>query len=112
MAPARSSEGERIAGLEAKFSGYEKYSHERWHDLNNTLQLLVNLPAQMTRDIAKLEGKLEAKIDGRLTAIESRLTAIEGQRRELTGAQKLGVWLVQTIFAAIAVLAAMKSGIR
>jgi hypothetical protein len=66
----------------------------------------------MTRDIAKLEGKLEAKIDGRLTAIESRLTAIEGQRRELTGAQKLGVWLVQTIFAAIAVLAAMKSGIR
>lgn len=112
MAPPRSSEGERIAGLEAKFDGYEKYSHERWHDLNNTLQPLVGLPAQMARDIAKLEGKLEAKIDGRLIAIETRLSAIEGQRQQMTGAKQLMVWLVQTVLAAIAVLAALRGGVR
>ena len=109
MSPDRGQPvGERVSGLEAKFTGYEKYSHEQWHDLKNTLQPLVNLPMQMARDIAKLEGKLEAKIDGRLSAIETRLGAIEGQRQQLTGAKQLGVWLVQTLFAVIAAVAAVK----
>lgn len=114
MNAARSSnnDGERIAGLEAKFDGYEKYSHERWHDLSNDLQPLVGLPLQLARDIAKLEGKLEAKLDGRLVAIENRLTSIESQRQQITGAKQLLIWLVQTILAAGAVLVAFRSGIR
>jgi hypothetical protein len=112
MAPTRSPEGERIAGLEAKFDSYERYSHDRWHDLNNTLQPIVGLPVQMARDIAKLEAKLEAKLDGRLAGIENRLTAIEEQRQQLTGAKQLGVWLVQTFVSILAVLAALKAGMR
>jgi hypothetical protein len=101
--PGRTSPpGERISRLEAMFVAYEKYSHERWHDLNNDLQLIVGLPLQLTRDLAKMEGKLESKMDGRLAAIEMRLSAIEQQRQQVTGAKQLGVWLVQTLFAAIA----------
>lgn len=113
MAPAGGAPiGERISSLESKFDGYEKYSHERWHDLSNDLQPLVGLPLQLARDIAKLEGKLEAKLDGRLVAIENRLTAIEGQRQQFTGARQFLVWLVQTVLAAATVLVAFRSGIR
>jgi len=105
MAPARSTDGERIARMEATLAGLEKYERDRWHKLDNDLTSVVNLPLQLTRDIAKLEAKLEAKIDGRLAAIEGRLTAIEGQRQQFTGAQRLGVWLVQTVIAAIAAVA-------
>lgn len=114
MAPQRGSSpiGERISGLEAQFGAYERYSHERWHQLQNDLQPIVGLPMQLARDIAKLEGKLEAKLDGRLVAIEMRLSAIEAQRQQLTGARQLGVWLVQTVLAAVAVMAALKGGIR
>jgi hypothetical protein len=115
MAPERSpstSQGEKLAALAASFEGFERYNHERWHQLNNDLQPLIGLPVQMARDIAKLEGKIEAKMDGRLLAIENRLTAIEGQRRELTGAQKLTVWIIQTIISALAVLVAIRGGLR
>lgn len=114
MASPRGSQpiGERISRLEAQFSAYEKYSHERWHDLANDLQPLVGLPMQMTRDIAKLEGKIEAKLDGRLSAIETRLSAIEAQRQQITGARQLGVWIVQTFLAAFAVIVALRSGVR
>lgn len=109
MAPPRGPVpvGERISGLEAKFDAYERYSHERWHDLANDLQPLLGIPIQLTRDLAKMEGKLEAKIDGRLSAIETRLLAIEQQRQQITGAKQLGVWLIQTALAALAAISAV-----
>ena len=114
MAPNQSSnsQGEKLAALSASFSGFERYNHERWHQLNNDLQPLMGLPVQMARDIAKLEGKIEAKMDGRLLAIENRLTAIEAQRQQLTGAKMLFVWLIQVLLSALAVLAAIKGGLR
>jgi hypothetical protein len=102
--------GERISSLEATVDGFERYERDRWHKLDNDLQLLIGMPVAMARDIAKLEGKLEAKIDGRLAAIETRLFAIETQRQQLTGAKQLGVWLIQTILAGLAVLFAFKAG--
>jgi hypothetical protein len=103
MAPARSGAlGERIASLAASFEAEKDYSHDRWHKLDNDLTPIINLPTQISRDIAKLEGKLEAKIDGRLSAIEARLYAIESQRQQLSGAKQLGVWLIQTLIAAAA----------
>jgi hypothetical protein len=115
MAPERSPtgiNGEKLAALNASFDSFERYNHERWHQLNNDLQPLMGLPVQIARDIAKLEGKLEAKIDGRLVAIEMRLSAIEQQRQQISGAKMLGVWIVQTALAAIAVIAAMRGGLR
>lgn len=108
MAPPQSpspGQGEKLAALAASFESFERYNHERWHQLNNDLQPLIGLPVQMARDIAKLEGKIEAKMDGRLLAIETRLTAIEQQRQQITGARQLSVWLVQTIIAALAAVA-------
>ena len=100
--------GERITAITVQFQEFEKYNHERWHKLNNDLQPLVNLPLQIGRDIAKLEGKIEAKIDGRLSAIEVRLSAIEAQRQQVTGAQRITTWIVQTVLAAIAAFAAVR----
>jgi hypothetical protein len=110
MAPARNSApiGERISSMEATLEGMRTYQHDRWHKLDNDLTPLINLPNQIGRDIAKLEGKLEAKIDGRLVAIEIRLSAIEAQRQQLTGAKQLGVWLIQTAMAAVAAVLALK----
>ena len=111
MAPAR-NDGERIARMEATLDGLEKYERDRWHKLDNDLMPVINLPLQMTRDIAKLEAKLEAKLDGRLAQIETRLSAIENQRHQLSGAKQLGVWLMQTIVAALTAIAAVKGFLR
>jgi hypothetical protein len=114
MAPQQSSnsQGEKLAALAASFEGFERYNHERWHQLNNDLQPLIGLPVQMARDIAKLEGKIEAKMDGRLAAIEIRLQAIENQRQQLTGAKQFMVWVVQTACAVLAAIAAVKGFVR
>src|SRR4051794_40017062 len=105
MAPqqTQNGQGEKLAALTASFTSFKRYNPERWHQLNNDLQPLIGLPVQMARDIAKLEGKIEAKMDGRLPAIELRLTAIEAQRNQLGGARMLGVWLIQTVLAFLAV---------
>lgn len=76
MAPPRQDQlGERLSGLEAAFAGFEKYEHERWHALNNTLQPLAALPLQLTRDIAQIQGTFDGRIAAITKEIERSITA-------------------------------------
>lgn len=54
--------GERLAGMEARFESFEKYTHERWHALNNDLQPLTMLPERLARDMGKIQGIFEGKL--------------------------------------------------
>lgn len=77
MAPPPRQEqlGERISGLESAFASFEKYEHERWHALNNTLMPLTGLPLQLTRDIAKIQGTFDGRIAAITKEIERSITA-------------------------------------
>jgi hypothetical protein len=76
MPPTRPDQlGERLSGLEAAFGSFEKYEHDRWHALNNTLQPLVGLPLQLTRDIAKIQGTFDGRIATITREIERSITA-------------------------------------
>lgn len=73
--PLQEQLGERLSGLEAKVEGMDRYAHDKWHDLNNTLQPLVNLPLQLTRDIAKMQGTFDGRIATISKEIERSITA-------------------------------------
>lgn len=83
--------GERMAALEARFESFEKYSHDRWHDLNNSLQPIMMLPERITRDIAKIQGTLESRVNevGRgidatvLIAVKDALSPVSQELMEL-----------------------------
>ena len=72
--------GERLASLEASFKSFEKYSHERWHDLSNDLTPVVNMPGQIARDIGKLEGRIDGKIS---SAVENITKSVRGDIEKL-----------------------------
>lgn len=121
--------GERIAALAASFDAEKQYQHDRWHKLDNDLTPLVNLPERLTREIGKLQGifegrltsvsreferSMEAAITKALTPIvndvaelKSRVETLETNRNQLSGAKMFGVWLVQTILAAIVAIVAL-----
>jgi hypothetical protein len=99
--------GERIASLDARFGAFEKYTHERWHDMANDLQPLIAMPKDLTRDMAKLEARLDARFGDRLTAIEARLTGIEARGNQFTGARMFGVWIIQTVATVAAAIGAV-----
>lgn len=118
MAERSSNVGQRISSLEATVAGMDKYAHEKWHDLNNTLQPLVLLPERITRDIAKLQGSFDGRINAVTKEIErtitvavenalnpvindvenlkSRVDALETVRKEHTGMAKAANWLLQS----------------
>ena len=120
-----SNEGERLAALTAAFEQFEKYEHDRWHKLNNDLQMIVNLP----RDLAKMEGRFRGEVTAVSRAIEKTVAdaiekalgpvnqdvadlkdevdALKEDRQQLTGAKMMAVWVVQTIIAALSAFAAV-----
>lgn len=131
--PPRDQIGERLSGLEAKVEGMDRYTHEKWHDLNNTLQPLIALPERLTRDVAKIQGIFDGKIHtvskdferSIMAAIEKALMpmsadiaelradveALKADRHQLTGGRRFAVWIVQTLIAAIgAVIAVLTLG--
>lgn len=86
------SDGERIAALAASFEAEKNYQHERWHKLDNDLTPVVNLPEKLTRDIGKLQGLFEGRINAvsqevaRATeaAIEKALRPVTADIRKIT----------------------------
>lgn len=112
MPPPRQDQlGERLSGLEAQVAGFEKYEHQRWHDLNNTLQPLTGLPLQLTREIAKMQGTFDGRIaaitreiersitaavekaieplNARIATLEAKVEALETSKQQETGAKNL-----------------------
>lgn len=70
--------GERVSRIEATVTGMDRYAHEKWHDLNNTLTPLVQLPERMAREMAKMQGAVEGQISGVSRDLERAIsTAIE-----------------------------------
>jgi archaellum component FlaC len=124
--------GERLASHAARFDIFEKYTHERWHELNNNLQALGRLPEQMARDIGKLEGKFNSEIRAIERAVERSVTAaveraiepinkdikelkdkvevLESGSNQITGAKQIFIWVIQTLLAAIVAMVALGKG--
>lgn len=120
--PGRETVGERVAGIDARLGAFEKYTHERWHALNNDLTPLMQLPERMTRDVGKLQGLVDGKITSlsaelqrsMKAAIDEALKPVIAEVAELKidvdslklksnqmgGAKMLGVFIIQTIIAA------------
>jgi predicted nuclease with TOPRIM domain len=119
--------GERTAAVEAVVKELQQYERDRWHKLDNDLQTIFNLPREITRDLAKLEERLEAMVDkaveralgpvisnhGKLSAevdsLKDRLSELEGKGHQLTGMQRLGQFLIQTLLPAIMAIGAVLS---
>jgi hypothetical protein len=107
MAPNRSSEGERIAGLEAKLDAFERYERDRWHKQDKDLQLLVGLPTQIARENGKMQGEIERGIMAAvekaieplartLADLAARVSILELAKQREEGAKGLAVWFLQS----------------
>jgi hypothetical protein len=123
MTSPRVNEGERIAGLEAKFDAFEQYERERWHKQDRDLQLLVGLPTQIARENGKMQGEISALITaavekalepvmGDIALLKTKVEALEVKQGVWSGAKLLGVWLIQIIISAMAVIFAMRNGMK
>lgn len=129
MPPLRDTIGERMSSLETKVEGFERYEHERWHKLNNDLQPLVALPERITRDVAKMQGNFEGRINSVSKEIERSITAaiekaiepmsaeinrlrsevdvLKLGQHQMTTARRLAVWALQTLIAAVSAIVAV-----
>lgn len=121
--------GERMAALAASFEAEKDYQHQRWHKLDNDLTPVVNLPEKLTREIGRLQGIFDGKLStvsrelersmeiaiekalkpvtDDIADIKRRVTLLETSRNQMTGVRMLGVWVVQTVIAAIVAIAAL-----
>ena len=106
MAAARSQTGqldqisEAIGELKGSVKAIEQYVHEGRHGTNNLSQKIDALAVKFGADIASLEARMD-----------SRLKAVELNQNTMTTAKQVWVWIVQTVLATLAVIAAMRSGL-
>lgn len=78
------SAGERLAAVEASLNALVGYEHERWHKLNNDLQPIMLMPAQVARDIGRLEGHINGRIESAIKDFGKEIdAAIEPIRRDV-----------------------------
>jgi seryl-tRNA synthetase len=126
MPPPRENLGERIAGVEAAFERFERYERERWHKQDNDLTPLLQLPERLTREIGKLQGMVEGRINSvskdidrsiaaaikdalqplsqDMVELKAKVDELERQRNVLTGAKMTGVFIIQTLLAILTAL--------
>jgi hypothetical protein len=118
MPPRPDPLGERLSSLEATVAGMDKYAHEKWHDLNNTLTPLTGLPLQLTREIARMQGTFDGRmaaitremersitaavekaiepISSDLSELRSRVDALESVKQQEAGAKGVIVAIVKS----------------
>lgn len=71
----RQTQGEQISGLQATVDAFREYETEKWHKLANDLQPLMQLPERLTRDVAKIDAKVEVRINAVAKEIERSVLA-------------------------------------
>lgn len=124
--------GERIAALVASFEAEKQYQHDRWHKLDQDLTPVVMLPEKLVREIAKLQGTFEGRMNSiskeferslvdaiekalrpvvsDVSDLQSRVNKLEIDGNRLSGVKIFLVWAVQTILAAIVAAVVLVKG--
>jgi hypothetical protein len=87
---------EAIGELRGMVQSLDRYTHEREHGLNNLSQKVDALGSRIAKDMAGVEGRLEAKLDAWKREVDARLVKLETQAREETGAKNLARTLLQS----------------
>lgn len=85
-----------IGRLEGAVEGIDKYVHEREHSIANLAQKVDGLGPRIAKDMAGVEGRLEAKLDQWKREVDGRLTELEKVRERQSGAKNLAVAFLQS----------------
>lgn len=100
MPPRRTGQldqiSEAIGELRGMVVSLDRYTHEREHSLNNLSQKIEALGTKITRDIAAVEARIEAKVDSFVAATNERLVALEKAHQQQAGARNLATWFLQS----------------
>ena len=102
---------EALGELRGTVKGIEKYVHEERHGVRNLSQKMDGLGAQITREIAAVEARIEIRFE----AMSARVALLEERRAKEEGARSFAVAVVQSpligwLFAAGVALAAWWKG--
>lgn len=87
---------EAIGELRGLVKGIDVYVHDNQHGVNNLSQKVDALGTKITRDIAAVEARIDAKLDSFAQTTNARLIALEIHYQQQTGAKNLAVWLLES----------------
>ena len=85
-----------IGRLEGKVDGIDSYVHEREHNIANLSQKVDGLGTRIAKDIAGVEGRIDAKLDAWKREVDARLRALEDAHVATTGQKNLVIWFLQS----------------
>ena len=85
-----------IGRLEGSVESIDKYVHEREHGIANLAQKVDALGPRIAKDMAGVEGRLEAKLDEWKREVDARLVKLETAHQRQLGAKTLAVWFLQS----------------